>query len=167
MTCHPLRRAVSVAACATALWACASTASAEIITFNGLSGEIADPLAPYSEAGFTVTPRFGAWKEGHVSGNPIPSVYVSDLTETPFGSLEIVHDEGLLFSFNSVDLSVFNSAIGYEIAGWIGTEQVFSVADSQGTTTGFITIGTEQPLIDRLTIDIGGGGPGSFNVDNI
>jgi hypothetical protein len=145
-----------------------STASAAIITFDGLTGATADPLGVYSEDGFTVTPTLGAWKEAQVFGDPIPSIYVSDLGPgTPFGNLQITAGGGL-FVFNSLDVQAFNSGVGYEIRGSLGGTVLFSVANSQGASAAFQTLtGGGALAIDTLTFDISSGGPGSFNVDNI
>jgi len=152
----------------TALTLMSATASAAIITFDGLTGATADPLSAYSEDGFTVTPTTVAWKEAHFFGHPLPSIYVSDLSvNTPFGNLEITAG-GQLFVFNSLDLQAFNSGVGYEIRGSRGGTVLFSVANSQAASPDFHTLtGGGSLAIDTLTFDISSGGPGSFNVDNI
>ena len=150
---------------ALAMISSSATASAATISFDDLPGGTGSPLGPYQEAGFTVTPAFGAWKEAHNSGNPAPSIFVEDLRDTPFGSVSVTG--GGLFTFTSVDLQAYASPVGYEVAGWLGNNQVFSVANDQAAG-GFSTIASPSKLsIDRLTVDVGGGGPGSFNVDNI
>ncbi|RZI85743.1 MAG: PEP-CTERM sorting domain-containing protein [Rubrivivax sp.] len=142
-------------------------ASAAVITFDGLTGATADPLSAYTEDGFTVTPTLGAWKEAHVFGNPLPSIYVSALgPDTPFGNLSVTAG-GSLFTFNSLDLQAFNSAVGYEIRGSRGGTVLFSSANGQAASPDFKTLTAGGGLaIDTLTFDISGG-PGSFNVDNI
>jgi PEP-CTERM motif-containing protein len=145
-----------------------TSASAAVITFDGLTGSTADPLTtPYSEDGFTVTPTLGEWKKGLIFGNPLPSIYVSELgLDTPFGNLQITSGGGL-FTFNSLDLQAFNTAVGYEIRGSRGGTVLFSVANSQAASANFQTLtGGGSLAIDTLTFDISGG-PGSFNVDNI
>lgn len=161
-------KAFGLASSLTALTLLSSTASAAVITFDGLTGATADPLSAYSEDGFTVTPTLGAWKEAHVFGNPLPSIYVSDLSvNSPFGNLEVTAG-GQLFVFNSLDLQAFNSGVGFEIRGSRGGTVLFSVANSQGATPDFHTLtGGGSLAIDTLTFDISSGGPGSFNVDNI
>lgn len=150
-----------------ALTLMSSTASAAVITFDGLTGATADPLSAYSEDGFTVTPTLGTWKEAHVFGNPLPSIYVSDLGPgTPFGNLQITAGGGM-FMFNSLDLHAFNSGVGYEIRGSLGGTVVFSVANNQAADAAFQTLTGSSLVIDTLTFDISSGGPGSFNVDNI
>lgn len=151
-----------------ALLAFSSTTSAAIITFDGLTGATADPLSAYSEDGFTVTPTLGEWKEAHVFGSPLPSIYASDLgPDVPFGNLEVTAGGGL-FVFNSLDLHVFNSGVGYEIRGSLGGTTLFSGANGQAPGDAFQTLtGGGGVVIDRLTFDISSGGPGSFNVDNI
>lgn len=150
-----------------ALTLMSSNASAAVITFDGLTGATADPLSAYTEDGFTVTPTLGEWKEAHVFGNPLPSIYVSELgPDTPFGNLQITAGGGL-FVFNSLDLQAFNSGVGYEIRGSRGGTVLFSVPNSQAPSPGFQTLtGGGSLTIDTLTFDISGG-PGSFNVDNI
>lgn len=145
-----------------------TSASAAIITFDGLTGDTADPLSAYSEDGFTVTPTLGAWKEAHVFGNALPSIYVSDLGPgTPFGNLQITAGGGL-FVFNSLDLQAFNSGVGYEIRGSRAGTVLFSLPNSQAASAAFQTLtGVGALAIDTLTFDISSGGPGSFNVDNI
>lgn len=159
----------STAALGLAALALVSTpASAAIITFDGLSGDTADPLSAYSEDGFTVTPTLGAWKEAHVFGAPLPSIYVSNLgPDTPFGNLQITAGGGL-FVFNSLDLQAFNSGVGYEIRGSRAGTVLFSLPNSQAASAAFQTLtGAGALAIDTLTFDISSGGPGSFNVDNI
>ncbi|MBA4110250.1 MAG: hypothetical protein C0487_11725 [Leptothrix sp. (in: Bacteria)] len=150
-----------------ALTLMSSNASAAVITFDGLTGATADPLSAYTEDGFTVTPTLGEWKEAHVFGNPLPSIYVSELgPDTPFGNLQITAGGGL-FVFNSLDLQAFNSGVGYEIRGSRGGTVLFSLPNSQAPSPGFQTLtGGGSLVIDTLTFDISGG-PGSFNVDNI
>lgn len=161
-------RALALATNLAALSVMSGAASAAVITFDGLTGATADPLSAYTEDGFTVTPTLGNWKEAHVFGNPLPSIYVSDLSvNTPFGNLEITAG-GQLFIFNSLDLQAFNSGVGYEIRGSRGGTVLFSVANSQAAGPDFQTLtGGGSLAIDTLTFDISSGGPGSFNVDNI
>jgi len=146
--------------------ACATQAAlASDISFAGLSGFTGSALGTYAEDGFTVSAAFGDWREAHAFGAPQPSVYVEDLRSTPFGGLAVTN--GGLFTFESVDLSAYASAVGYEITGWLGGVALFDVAGSQGTGL-FDSIGSgSSALIDRLTIDVASAGPGSFNVDNI
>lgn len=145
---------------------CASHAAlAATITFDGLPGTTGDPFSTYSEAGFSISAAFGDWKEGHAFGAPPPSLYVEDLRSSPFGGLQVTG--GGLFTFESFDLSAFSSAVGYEVTGWLGASSVFDVASSQAAGP-FATVTAGSPMaIDRLTIDVSSGGPGSFNIDNI
>ena len=68
---------------------CSAAASATTIDFSALPGSTGDTLGTYVQAGFTVTPTNGSWKEAHAFGNAAPSVYVEDLSSTPFGSLSV------------------------------------------------------------------------------
>ncbi len=150
---------------AATLCAC-GPALAATITFDGLRGDTGDAFSSYNEAGFTVSARFGDWKEAHAYGAPVPSIYVSDFHGTPFGSVEVTN--GGTFSFASLDLAGDLTALGYEIAGWRGGNMVFDIAANQAAGA-FVTIGNAAAWaqIDRLTIDVSGGGPGAINLDNI
>jgi hypothetical protein len=140
-------------------------ATAATIGFDALSGNTGDSFSSLSEDGFTVTAPFGDWKEAHAYGAPLPSVYVEDLRSTPFGSLQV--ENGGLFTFDSLDLAAYWSAVGYEVRGTLGGAIVFDFSGSQAAG-GFNTVSSLSSLaIDRLTIDLSSGGPGSFNVDNI
>lgn len=159
-------RTLSGVAIAIALTAGASQlASAATIGFDALSGNTGDSFSSLVEDGFTVTTPFGDWKEAHAYGAPLPSVFVEDLRSAPFGSLQV--ENGGLFTFDSLDLAAYWSAVGYEVRGTLSGAIVFDFAGSQAAG-GFNTIGSLSSLaIDRLTIDLSSGGPGSFNVDNI
>jgi hypothetical protein len=163
-------RPLATSAVASAVISLACTAShAAVITFDGLTGATADPLAPYTEDGFTVSPSSGAWKEAHVFGAPLPSVYVQDLSDAPFGALAITFAGGL-FTFNALDLHANFSALGFELRGYRGGVQQFSLADGfpVSPSSVFTTIASPSSvLIDTLTLDISSGGFGAFNVDNI
>jgi len=146
---------------------CASQAAlAATIGFSGLPGATADPFGTYVEAGFTVSARFGDWREAHTHGAPLPSLYVEDLRASPFGSIEVRN--GSLFSFTSLDLDAYLSPLGYEITGWRGGSAVFDIAANRPAGD-FLTIANTSSslVIDRLTIDVSSAGPGSFNLDNI
>ena len=145
---------------------CAShSAFASNISFAGLSGLTGSAFGTYAESGFTVSAAFGDWREAHAFGAPEPSIYVEDLRSAPFGGLAVTN--GGLFTFDSVDLSAYASAAGYEITGWLGGATVFDVAGSEGTGVFDSILGGSSALIDRLTIDVSSAGPGSFNIDNI
>ncbi|RQP26063.1 PEP-CTERM sorting domain-containing protein [Piscinibacter terrae] len=140
-------------------------ATAATIGFDALPGNTGDSFSSIVEDGFTVTTTSGDWKQAHAYGAPLPSVFVEDLRSTPFGALQVTN--GGLFTFDSLDLAAYWSGVGYEVRGWLGGAEVFDFASSQAAG-GFNTVhSTSSQAIDRLTIDLSGGGPGSFNVDNI
>jgi hypothetical protein len=160
---HAIKTSALVAAAVLGL--AASTASATVITFSGLPGTTGDPLAPYTEAGFTVTPTSGNWLEAHAFGNPLPSIYVVDFNSAPFGALAVTHG-GDLFSFNSLDLESEPTPSGWELRGSRGGVLVFDLADSRPGGSFNTILSPSSLLIDTLTFDVSAG-PGSFNVDNI
>ncbi len=170
---HPLRRARAALSRATAHTLLATlglgaacAAQATVITFDGLTA-LADPLPPaYTESGFTVTPTSGNWLQAQTFGAPVPSVYVADFHGAPFGSLSVTGPG--LFTFDSLDLAAGLSGIGYEVRGYKGGLQQFSLSGNELNTGAFHTLQSSSRLaIDTLSIDVSGAGPGSINVDNI
>ena len=167
---HPSRPLPFLARLATAgLLAITTSASAGVITFDGLTGETADPFTTHTEGGYIVTATLGEWKKGLIFGDPLPSIYVSELgPDTPFGSLSVTAQDGSAFYFRSLDLQAFNTAVGFEIRGTLDGAQIFSLPGSQLASPEFQTLPGAGGLlvIDTLTFDISGG-VGSFSVDNI
>ena len=166
MKLKPLTRQAAATLIASAALALASaTASATTITFDGLPSASDVPFSSYTEGGYTVTNVIGNWLEGHVFGNPAPSVYVADFFSTPSGRLAVTGPGP--FSFESLDLNVTFPG-GYEISGFLGGLQQFSVANNQAGSFTFSTIvGNSSAMIDTLFIDVALSSTGSFNVDNI
>ena len=60
-----------------ALLLLAGPAGALPISFGALSGANADVFSLILEDGYTVTSTQGVWREGHLSGNPTPSIFSS------------------------------------------------------------------------------------------
>lgn len=161
----PTRQVAATIIASAALALASATASATTITFDGLPGVTGDPLTSYTESGYTVTNVVGNWLEGHSFGNPDPSVFVADFFSAPFGRLAVTAPGP--FSFESLDLNV-TFAGGYEISGFLGGLQQFSVANNQAGSLTFSTIlGNSSAMIDTLFIDVALPTTGSFNVDNI
>lgn len=152
-----------------ALSVASAAASATTITFDALPGTTGDTFASYSEAGYTVV-KLGDWKEAHAFGNPAPSVFVESFRDAPFGTLGVFKSGGGEFTFESLDLNL-TEAGGYKIRGLLGglggVEQ-FSFASFPAGSPDFTTVvSTSSAKIDILVLDVGLGGAGSFNVDNI
>ncbi len=161
----PTRQVAATIIASAALALASATASATTITFDGLPGVTGDPLTSYTESGYTVTNVVGSWLEGHSFGNPDPSVFVADFFSAPSGRLALTAPGP--FSFESLDLNV-TFAGGYEISGFLGGLQQFSVANNQAGSLTFSTIlGNSSAMIDTLFIDVALPTTGSFNVDNI
>lgn len=161
-----ITHAITHALLATLGLSAACAAQATVITFDGLTG-LAEPLPPaYTEGDFTVTPTGGNWLQAQTFGAPVPSVYVADFHSAPFGSLSVTGPG--LFTFDALDLAPGLSAAGYEVRGYKGGLQQFSLSGNELNTGAFHTLLSPSRLaIDTLSIDVSGAGPGSINVDNI
>jgi hypothetical protein len=148
-----------------------ATASAATITFAGLAGANGAPLTPYMEAGFTVTPNPGSWFEGHVFGNPVPSIVAGPVFGGPLNGAITVTDSVLPFTFSAIDLATANANTAYTFTGLLLGAPVFNVATTVASPAGvFNTVlsGHSADVIDTLvvTANIGAGGT-STNIDNI
>src|SRR5690606_38434543 len=142
------------------LLAITTSASAGVITFDGLTGETADPFTTHTEGGYIVTATLGEWKKGLIFGDPLPSIYASELgPDTPFGSLSVTAQDGSTFYFRSLDLQAFNAAVGFERRGTLVGAQIFSRPGSQLTSPEYPArpgaVGTL--VIDTLPFDNSGG----------
>lgn len=51
------------------------SASADVVTFNPLTGSNGDPYSGHVEAGFTITPTAGAWLKAFIFGNPVRDIF--------------------------------------------------------------------------------------------
>ncbi len=148
------------------LMAC-SFAAADTITFNSLSGGNGDPFSSITEAGFTVTPVSGDWKEAHQFGAPVPAIYNDGIT----GSIQVTN--GGLFTFNSVDLAGAArpdmSGPAFTITGYLGMNTVLSFGGF--APTGFFqSFLNPDPrvVLDRLEISMTQRMPFySYDIDNI
>jgi hypothetical protein len=146
-----------------------SVSRAGIITFDGLTGNTGDLLAPYAEGGFLVTPLTGRWMEMTTSsptpgvvGNPAPSIW----EDTFLASLEVTELSGRLFSFASIDL--FGATADYTFEGLLGGSTVFSASVDVPSSSGFVTIPSPSlALIDTLRISVVRDQAEYSNVDNI
>lgn len=143
-----------------------TSANAAIVTFGGLAGSNGDPFSgPYLESGFSVSTIGGQVFEGHIFGNPQPSLVVGSVFNGgPNGSIQVVQTGGGAFSLSSFDLSAQNGVANYTVEGFLGAASVFSFGGAAGR--GFSTYAGAAGSIDRLVFSLNPTGS-SVNIDNI
>ncbi len=153
----------------TASLAIAGAANATVITFDGLpqpNGSIFS--GPYAESGYSVSATGGRVYEGHLFGNPLPSLVVGLVFDPnsiiSFGTIEVTRSGGGGFDFSSFDLIGNNGPASYVVQGFLGAASVFSYGGSQ--TSPFATIAGPASTIDRLVFNLTANGT-SLNLDNI
>lgn len=142
-----------------------TAANAAVITFDNLGGSNGDVFAgPYSENGFTVDAAGGDVFEGHLFGNPAPSLVVGSIFGGgPFGAIRV---GGGTFQFNSFELAAANGSAEYQVNGFLGGVSVFSLNGSLAQTSMFTTIAGFAGAIDELDFILTANGT-SANIDNI
>ena len=151
-----------------------AAASATTITFSGLAGANGDPVATYTEGGFTVTTTVGQFFQGQGFGNPVPSLFVA--AGPVNDALDVTANGGGLLKFASVDLAANNGNVNFTLTGFLGGVQQYAVSGVEpgrgplfnGTPFGFDTIVNPDAAIAindlRITLNILGT---SGSVDNI
>lgn len=146
------------------LLALAAPAAAQTITFDGLTGANGDPFTgPYVEQGFTVTVTGGQVFEGHVFGNPTPSLVVGNVFGGGnLGVLDVSRGSG--FVLTGFDLSAQNGNGNYTVDGYLGAASVFSFGGAAGA--GFSTYAGNAAVVDRLVFTLQPTGT-SMNFDNM
>jgi hypothetical protein len=148
----------------------AGGASATTITFSGLVGANGAPFATYTESGFSVSPTLGQWFEGHLFGNPVPSIFAGPLSGGPSNDAVTVTEGGQRFTFSQLDLATANANTNYTFTGTLLGALVFNVNDIVSPPQVFNTVlsGVSADVIDSLVItaNIQAGGT-STNIDNI
>jgi hypothetical protein len=148
------------------------TASATTIDFSNLVGANEDPYAGSSQNGFDVAPALGSWFEGHLFGNPEPSIFAGPIG-SPTTSAILVSKAGGKFTFDSVDLACNNGdTCPFEIFGFLNGSPIGSFAGTVPAILGFGFVTEFNPapatLIDALVIAIAPGtDTTSMNIDNI
>ena len=151
--------------------AMAGTAQAVIIDFGGLPGSNGDAFTgPYSEDGFIVTSDIGQAFEGHVFGNPRPSLVVGSV----FGggslaAFEVVRSGGGTFIFNSFDVIGNNGPARWFFSGSLGgVDALGGSHDGFTPNRVWTTINGGVTLIDTLRLVlVAAGDTTSANLDNI
>ena len=148
----------------------AGGASATTITFSGLSGGNGSPFTTYMESGFTVSPTLGQWFQGHLFGNPVPSIVAGPVFGGPSNDAVTVTEGGQRFTFSQLDLATANANTNYTFTGTLLGAPVFNVNDIVSPPQVFNTVlsGVSADVIDSLVItaNIQAGGT-STNIDNI
>ena len=153
-----------------------SAASANTITFSGLSDPTGTPLPSYTEAGFSVSTVVGRFFEDQQVGNPTPSVFALGGAGNPAVNnnlLDIKMIGGGSFNFASVDFDAINSDANYSFSGFrngVGVA-IFNVSGTVTSSGAFSTFTGPAPLIDELRIGVRTLSPtnagAAINVDNI
>jgi hypothetical protein len=145
------------------------------IEFGGLAGGAnREPIATYSESGFTLATTAQDWMTLTTYGNPAPFIqFLRDASlATQVGEVTVTAG-GLTFAFESVDVYSSTTPIPYEIVGLRGGATVFTLSGTVPNTFGrFATINTSQPdaVIDSLLIRLTNpatGGPNPVGFDNL
>jgi hypothetical protein len=139
-------------------------AQAQSVDFSGLSGSNGDAFTgPYVEDGFTISAIGGQVFEGHLFGNPQPSLVVGGVFGG--GSLGVIQVVSLSsFALGSFDLSAQNGSANYTVDGYLGAANLYSFGASAGA--GFSTYGGNGTFIDRLVFTLQPTGS-SVNIDNL
>lgn len=140
-------------------------ANGQIIMFDNLTGSNSDPFTLVVENGFTVTSTVGMWREGHLSGNPNPSIFSS----TDIAQIEIAGPlfNWLSFQTNDGRITSGTSSATYEVEGFLNDVSVLihTAFVSPQYETNF-SPDTSQSL-DRLLVTFSRGETSTYNIDNI
>jgi len=134
------------------------------ITFDSLSGANDDPYPGSTEGNFSVMPTTGTWREDHLGGNPVPSIYSS----SSLGTVIVTENTTGIFTFTSVDLgNDSSSGLGaYSIQGTLDSIVLLSLSGNMPLNFGTIASPDPSQALDTLTIVmLKGNAP--YNIDNI
>lgn len=145
----------------------AGAAQAQTIDFGGLSQTNGDPFTgPYVEDGYSTSATGGQVFEGHVFGNPQPSLVVGSVFQG--GNLGVIEtSRAATFTLASFDLSAQNGDAGYTVEGFLGAALVYSFGGTAGVPySTFQTYAGNAGVIDRVRFTLTPGGS-SVNIDNI
>lgn len=145
----------------------AVSAQAQTIDFGGLSGANGQAFAgPYVEDGYSTSATGGQVFEGHVFGNPQPSLVVGSVFNG--GNLGVIEtSRAATFSLASFDLSAQNGSAGYTVEGFRGATLIYTFGGSAGPPfASFQTFAGNAGVIDRVRFTLTPSGT-SVNIDNI
>jgi hypothetical protein len=144
-----------------------ASASASVITFDGLAHEDRYPLYGYVEDGFLVTGS-GSFVEWHRYGNPAPSI----LTGWPggFGGLRtavVTSVEGSLFAFDGFEFGPATGVVSYTVRGLREGLDAFEPMTGNNSEAWTHVLGDSSTLLDTLIITLTRINAYSAYVDNI
>jgi hypothetical protein len=139
------------------------------ITFNSLTGFSGDHFTLTSEAGFDITAITSEWREAHLFGNPVPSIFNDGLNQS-VATIRVTATGGGNFSLESVDFGwgILGDGEGIgTVEGFLGGSSLFFFSTALHANDE--TFSTFSPVaggfsIDSLLISIN---EHDSNIDNI
>ncbi len=139
-------------------------AQAQTIDFGGLAGANGQAFSgPYVEDGYSTSATGGEVFEGHIFGNPQPSLVVGSVFNG--GNLGVVEtSRAASFKLSSFELSAQNGDAGWLVEGFLGAALVYSYGGTAGA--GFSPYAGNAGVVDRVRFTLTPGGT-SVNIDNI
>lgn len=144
-----------------------TTAQAVTIDFGALPGSNGQTfVGPYVEDGFTVTALNSSTSrtfEGHVFGNPDPSLVVGSVFDGPNRG-DITVTRGTTFTLGSWDQIGNNGNAGYSVQGFLGATLLYTLTGSVGSP--FQTVAGNNIAVNRIVFTLTPTGT-STNLDNI
>lgn len=153
-----------VLAGASAIALFATGAHAQTIDFGGLAGVNGDAFTgPYVEDGFSTSAVGGQVFEGHLFGNPEPSLVVGSIFGG--GNLGVIEtSRATAFRLGAFELSAQNGNASWLVEGFLGAVAVYSYGGVAGS--GFSPYAGNAGLVDRVRFTLTPTGT-SVNIDNI
>ena len=144
---------------------CIQTASANLITFDSLTGNNSDSFSSTVENGYSVTALTNGWREAHSNGNGAPSIFSAGDNE----QIEIVGGFFQLLSFETDDAAISEgtSSASYNIDGFLNGSLVLSGAGAVSPEFQVNLSPDPNQTLDRLLITFDAGSTSSYNIDNI
>lgn len=140
---------------------------AATIDFSGLPGSNGSAFnGPYVEDGFSVTRVGGQVFEGHIFGNPAPSLVVGNVFDGGTNGDISVTFGGSTFALESFDFYTQNGTGGYSVFGSLNGAPVFSLAATHSPQGPWFQIAGNAGVIDTLLFRLESFGT-SVNLDNI
>lgn len=146
----------------------AAPASAVVIDFGGLPGSNGDPfINPYQEDGYFVLPAVvGEVYQGHLFGNPAPSVVVGSVFGADNGRVAVVAADGTNFRLRSFDFTSFNGRGLVEAIGYLGGAIRYTINFVGNFDAAWQTVAGNDLIINQVAFNLVAGGT-SVNLDNI
>lgn len=145
--------------------------ASQVIDFGGLSGNNLDPFSTYQEDGYQVDSVAGSWFEGHIFGNPVPSLVCGPVGNPVLSTIKITRLDAAVFQFLSLDVSSNGvTHDGILVEGYLNNTLTFSIGASiPGVNTFQHGVNpTPNVLMDTMYITIRPvDGSTSANLDNI